>query len=166
MPLADDAALAAAEAAARTAAETSRTALAEAMQGESRLADVKHGNPPPISCNQEASAWQQRLDGASGRIAELEKRLIDGNQEQRRLKLPETISKQRLEIGDRLEIAEQSRQDAADALRLAEISLDEADHCNASLTMPLRQRVKTKSAPKPAKNAATPPCRIERPHCG
>ena len=58
----------------------------------------------------------------------MEKRLIDGNQEQHRLEsLPETISKQRLEIGDRLEIAEQNRQDAADALRLAEISLDEAE---------------------------------------
>ena len=74
--LADDAALAAAEAAARTAAETSRTALAEAMQAESRLADlVGTATHRQSSCNQEASAWQQRLDGASGRIAELEKRL-------------------------------------------------------------------------------------------
>jgi chromosome segregation protein len=127
--LADDAALAAGEAAARAAAETSRTALAEAMQAESRLADlVGTATRRQSSCNQEANAWQQRLDGASGRIAELEKRLIDGNQEQHRLEtLPETIAKQRLEIGDRLEIAEQSRQDAADALRLAETSLAEAE---------------------------------------
>jgi len=127
--LADDAALGAGEAAARTAAETSRTALAEAMQAESRLADlVGTATRRQSSCNQEASAWQQRLDGASGRIAELEKRLIDGNQEQHRLQtLPETIAKQRLEIGDRLEIAEQNRQDAADALRLAETSLAEAE---------------------------------------
>jgi chromosome segregation protein len=127
--LADDAALAAGEVAARNAAETSRTALAEAMQAESRLADlVGTATRRQSSCNQEASAWQQRLDGASGRIAELEKRLIDGNQEQHRLEtLPETIAKQRLEIGDRLEIAEQNRQDAADALRLAETSLAEAE---------------------------------------
>ena len=127
--LADDAALAAAEAAARTAAETSRTALAEAMQAESRLADlVGTATHRQSSCNQEASAWQQRLDGASGRIAELEKRLIDGKQEQHRLEtLPKTIAKQRLEIGDQLEIAEQSRQDAADALRLAETSLAEVE---------------------------------------
>jgi chromosome segregation protein len=127
--LADDAALAAGEAAARAAAETSRTALAEAMQAESRLADlVGTATRRQSSCNQEANAWQQRLDGASGRIAELEKRLVDGNQEQHRLEtLPETIAKQRLEIGDRLEIAEQSRQDAADALRLAETSLAEAE---------------------------------------
>jgi len=127
--LADDAALGAGEAAARTAAETSRTALAEVMQAESRLADlVGTATRRQSSCNQEASAWQQRLDGASGRIAELEKRLIDGNQEQHRLEtLPETIAKQRLEIGDRLEIAEQNRQDAADALRLAETSLAEAE---------------------------------------
>ena len=127
--LADDAALGAGEAAARTAAESSRTALAEAMQAESRLADlVGTATRRQSSCNQEASAWQQRLDGANGRIAELEKRLIDGNQEQHRLeKLPETIAKQRLEIGDRLEIADQNRQDAADALRLAETSLAEAE---------------------------------------
>ena len=127
--LADDAALAAEEATARTAAETSRTALAEAMQAESRLTDlVGTATHRQSSCNQEASAWQQRLDGASGRIAELEKRLIDGKQEQHRLEtLPKTIAKQRLEIGDRLEIAEQNRQDAADALRLAEISLAEAE---------------------------------------
>ena len=127
--LADDAALGAGEAAARTAAETSRTALAEAMQAESRLADlVGTATRRQSSCNQEASAWQQRLDGANGRITELEKRLIDGNQEQHRLEtLPETIAKQRLEIGDRLEIAEQNRQDAADALRLAETSLAEAE---------------------------------------
>ena len=127
--LADDAALAADEAAARTAAETSRTALAEAMQAESRLADlVGTATHRQSSCNQEASAWQQRLDGASGRIAELEKRLSDGEQEQHRLEtLPKTIAKQRLEIGDQLEIAEQNRQDAADALRLAEISLAEAE---------------------------------------
>jgi len=127
--LADDAALAAGEVAARNAAETSRTALAEAMQAESRLADlVGTATRRQSSCNQEASAWQQRLDGANGRIAELEKRLIDGNQEQHRLEtLPETIAKQRLEIGDRLEIAEQNRQDAADALRLAETSLAEAE---------------------------------------
>ena len=127
--LADDAALGAGETAARTAAETSRTALAEAMQAESRLADlVGTATRRQSSCNQEASAWQQRLDGASGRIAELEKRLIDANQEQHRLEtLPETIAKQRLEIGDRLEIAEQNRQDAADALQLAETSLAEAE---------------------------------------
>ncbi|MDA8717032.1 chromosome segregation protein SMC [Alphaproteobacteria bacterium] len=127
--LADDATLAAGEAAARTAAETSRTALAEAMQAESRLADlVGTATHRQSNCNQEASAWQQRLDGAIGRIAELEKRLIDGNQEQYRLEtLPKTIAKQRLEIGDRLEIAEQNRQDAADALRLAETSLAEAE---------------------------------------
>ena len=127
--LTDDAVLAAGEAAARTAAETSRTALAEAMQAESRLADlIGTATHRQSSCNQEASAWQQRLDGASGRITELEKRLIDGNQEQRRLKtLPEIIAKQRLEIGDRLDIAEQNRQEAADALRLAEISLTKAE---------------------------------------
>ena len=127
--LADDASLAASEAAAQTAAETSRTALAEAMQAESRLADlVGTATRRQSSCNQEASAWQQRLDGASGRIAELEKRLIDGNQEQHRLEtLPETIAKQRLEIGDRLEIADQNRQDAAAARRLAETSLAEAE---------------------------------------
>ena len=71
--LADDAALVAEEATARTAAETSRTALAEAMQAESRLTDlVGTATHRQSSCNQEVIAWQQRLDGASRRIAELE----------------------------------------------------------------------------------------------
>jgi F0F1-type ATP synthase membrane subunit b/b' len=88
----------------------------------------------------------------------LEKRLIDGNQEQHRLEtLPETIAKQRLEIGDRLEIAEQNRQDAADALRLAETSLAEAESLQRDSDNALATARETKSAPKPAKNAATPP---------
>ena len=127
--LADDAALGVAETDARAAAEASRAALAEAMQAEARLADViVTATRREASCGQETSAWQQRLDGASSRIAELEARLADSNQEQRRLQaLPETIAKQRLNIGDLLEIAEANRQSAADALRLAETNLNEAE---------------------------------------
>jgi len=127
--LADDAALGVAETDARAAAEASRAALAEAMQAESRLADViGTATRRQASCAQEASAWQQRLDGANSRIAELEARLADGNQEQQRLQaVPETLAKQRLEIGDLLEISEANRQSAADALRLAETSLNEAE---------------------------------------
>jgi chromosome segregation protein len=167
--LADDAALAAGEVAARNAAETSRTALAEAMQAESRLADlVGTATRRQSSCNQEASAWQQRLDGASGRIAELEKRLIDGNQEQHRLEtLPETIAKQRLEIGDRLEIAEQNRQDAADALRLAETSLAEAESLQRDSDNALATARETQiRAEAWRRTLQRHPCRIERPHCG
>ena len=127
--LGDDAALGAAEAAARSTAETARDALSTAMQAESRLAEaIKNAENRRHSCEQEAGAWQQRLDGATGRIAELENRLADGVQEQKRLDdLPATIAKQRMEILDRLEIADNARQSASDALRLAETKLAEAE---------------------------------------
>ena len=127
--LGDDAALGAAEAAARSAAETARDALSTAMQAESRLAEaIKNADNRRHSCEQEAGAWQQRLDGATGRIAELENRLADGVQEQKRLDdFPATIAKQRMEILDRLEIANNARQSASDALRLAETKLAEAE---------------------------------------
>ncbi|MDC3234991.1 chromosome segregation protein SMC [Candidatus Puniceispirillum sp.] len=127
--LADNAALAAADATARTAADDSRAALADAMQAESRLANViDTATQRQASCNQEGGAWQKRLDGAGERIAELQQRLKGGENERSRLNaLPEIIANQRLEIGDKLETAEQNRQDAADALRLAETSLGEAE---------------------------------------
>jgi len=127
--LGDDAALATAEGLARQTAETARDALTEAMQAESRLSEtIKNAETRQRSCEQEAGAWQQRLDGAAGRIAELENRLADGAQEQTRLdELPATIAKQRMDIADRLEVAEQARQTAADNLRLAETKLAEAE---------------------------------------
>ena len=127
--LGDDAALGAAEAAARRTAENARDALNTSTQAESRLAEaIKNAENRRRSCEQEATAWQQRLDGAAGRIAELENRLADGVQEQKRLDdLPATIAKQRMEILDRLEIADKARQSASDALRLAETKLAEAE---------------------------------------
>ena len=127
--LADDAVLAAAEASARATADESRAALAEAIQTESRLSNMLGSAMQRQSiCTQESGAWQERVNGAARRIKELKQRLKDGENERSRLNtLPETIAKQRLEIGDKLEIAEQKRQDAADALRLAETSLNEAE---------------------------------------
>ena len=88
----------------------------------------------------------------------MEKRLSDGEQEQHRVEtLPKTIAKQRLELGDQLEIAEQVVKMQPMRSGLPKPALQRSNHCNATLTMPLRQRVKTKSAPKPMKNAATPP---------
>ncbi len=127
--LTDNAILAAAEATARTAADDSRTALADAMQAESRLANIiDTATQRKATCTVEGSDWQKRLDGANGRIAELQQRLKDGEIERSRLEsLPESIAKQRLEIGDKLETAEQNRQDAVDALRLAETNLGESE---------------------------------------
>jgi chromosome segregation protein len=127
--LADDTALATAETAARNAAEAARGALGEAMQAESHLASlVANAEQRQTSCATDAAQWQQRLDGAARRIAELEKRLADGANEQARLQaLPATIAQQRLDMGDRLEAADKIRQDAADALRMAETKLGEAE---------------------------------------
>ena len=127
--LGDDAALSATETSARHTAETAREALTAAMQAESRLAEtIKNAENRRRTCEQEANAWQLRLDGAAGRIAELENRLADGVQEQKRLDdLPSNIAKRRMEIGDQLEQAENARQEAADALRFAENKLAEAE---------------------------------------
>ncbi len=127
--LPDDAALAAAETKARSSADDSRAQLANAIQVEARLADViDTSTRRQTNCNQEGSAWQERLDGANKRIAELEQRFNSGESEQLRLNaIPDAIAKQRLSLGDKLEMAEQYRQDAADALRLAETSLSEAE---------------------------------------
>ena len=132
--LADDAVLAAAEAKARTIADSSRTALADAMQAESRGANlIRSATMRQVSCTQEASAWQQRLDGATLRIIELKHRISESEQEKIRLgALPKTIAKQRLEIGDKLDLAEQNRQNAADTLQAAETSLAEAESLQRS----------------------------------
>ncbi|MGA1186096.1 MAG: chromosome segregation protein SMC [Candidatus Puniceispirillaceae bacterium] len=127
--LGDDAALSATETSTRQTAETAREALTAAMQAQSRLAEtIKNAESRRRTCEQEANAWQVRLDGAAGRIAELENRLADGVQEQQRLDdLPDSIAKRRMEIGDQLEQAENARQEAADALRFAENKLAEAE---------------------------------------
>jgi len=127
--LGDDAALSATETSTRQTAETAREALTAAMQAQSRLAEtIKNAESRRRTCEQEANAWQVRLDGAAGRIAELENRLADGVQEQQRLDdLPGSIAKRRMEIGDQLEQAENARQEAADALRVAENKLAEAE---------------------------------------
>ena len=127
--LADDAALAAAEVAARIIADETRASLADAMQAETRLADViGTATRRQISCTEETNAWQQRLDGAERQINELKHRLDNNEGERLRLEaLPETIAEQRLAIGDRLEMAEKNRKNAGDALRVAETKLAEAE---------------------------------------
>ena len=127
--LGDDAALSAAETSTRQTAESAREALTAAMQTQSRLGEtIKNAENRRRTCDHEANAWQIRLDGAAGRIAELENRLADSMQEQQRLDdLPGSIAKRRMEIGDQLEQAENARQEAADALRFAENKLAEAE---------------------------------------
>jgi chromosome segregation protein len=127
--LGDDAALTATETAARNTAEVARETLTAAMQAESRLAEtIKNAENRRRTCEQEAKAWQLRLDGTTGRIAELENRLADSVQEQKRLDdLPDSIAKRRMEIADQLERAEHARQEASDALRFAENKLAEAE---------------------------------------
>ena len=127
--LGDDAALTATETAARNTAEVAREALTAAMQAESRFAEtIKNAENRRRTCEQEAKAWQLRLDGTTGRIAELENRLADSVQEQKRLDdLPDSIAKRRIEIADQLERAEHARQEASDALRFAENKLAEAE---------------------------------------
>ena len=127
--LADDAALSATETNARHTADREREALTAAMQAESRLAEtIKNAENRRSICEQDKNTWQLRLDGAAGRIAELENRLANGIQEQKRLDdLPFSIAKSRMEIGNQLEQAENARQEAANALQFAENKLAKAE---------------------------------------
>jgi chromosome segregation protein len=127
--LADESALATTESEARYAAESARATLGEAMQAESRLAAIiRNAEQRLKQCQSESMQWQQRLEGAASRISELAARLVAVEEEQLRIEaLPDRIAKQRLEIGDRMEIADAARQKAADALRFAENSLSEAE---------------------------------------
>ena len=125
----DDDALASHEQTARDAAEAARTALGEAMQAESRLAEiVRSANDRVSSSTLEKQAWEKRLDGADQRVAEMTERLSQGGTEQERLQaMPEDINRKRLEMGDLLEAAESNRQAASDALRQSETLLAEAE---------------------------------------
>ena len=127
--LSDDVALSASETSARRTADKAREALTAAMQAESRLAEtIKNAENRRCTCEQEANAWQLRLDGANGHIAELENRLAHGLQEQKKLNdLPFSIAKRRMETGNQLERAKNERQKAADGLMFAENKLAEAE---------------------------------------
>ena len=157
----DDAALSMTEANARIAAEASRTALGEAMQTASRLSDIiDNADRRQRGCLTEQSQWQQRLEGASGRIAELQARLVDADSDQERLDaLPQTIAAQRLEIGDLLEAADASRQQAADALQFAETSLHEAEtlqrDADASLAQAREDQIRAEAAQERCDTAIT-----------
>ena len=127
--LGDDAALAEAEAAARTLSETARTRLAEAMQAESRLAEtLRAAADRQRACTAETAQWQGRLAGADARVEQMKSRLVQAEAEQQRLSArPEEIARQRHELADTLEAAETARQQAADKLALAEAALAEAE---------------------------------------
>jgi chromosome segregation protein len=125
----DDAALAKAEAAARTGAEAAREGLSEAMQAVSQLNEVVRAATQRMSeCERERKAWLDRLDGAAARVTEMQNRLADGKTEEDRLHaLPGEIERQRHEMADRLETASTARQDAGDALQQAETALASAE---------------------------------------
>ena len=91
---------------------------------------------------------QLRLDGAAGRIAELENRLADGAQEQKRLDdLPGNIAKRRMEIGDQLEQGENARQKRQMRCGLL-AKLAEAEALQRDATQHWPKHAKSRSAPR------------------
>ncbi len=127
--LGDDAELLATEVIARNEAEVLRNDLTDAMHAASQLAQIMKTDKNRLSSSElEVNAWQERLEGAAKRMAELENRLANGVQEKQLLDaLPRTIALKRMKIADRLEIVEKTRQTAADSLRLAEALLAKSE---------------------------------------
>ena len=127
--LGDDSVLETAETEARQAAETARAALAEAMQAESRIAEaVRAAGDRLAACNAEAAQWGERRQGAAARVDQMKERLHAAEEEQQALAArPDELSRQRNEIGDRLDAAEDARRAASDALQRAETLLTEAE---------------------------------------
>ena len=155
----DDDALAQHEADARATAEAARTALSDAMQADSRLAElIRNATDRLTSATAEQAAWQKRLDGADSRVAEMQTRLNQGTEEQARLQaMPDTINQQRLALGDRLEVAETNRQNASDALRNAESALAEAElaqrDCEAALAQARESQIRAEGNQERANEA-------------
>ncbi len=127
--LGDDSQLAAAETDARTAAETARETLSEAMLAASRLEETLRSATGRVTeCERERLAWQERLQRATKRVAELQNRLDEGERETARLQaLPDDIERRRLQMSDLLDAAAAARQTAGDALQQAENALAEAE---------------------------------------
>ena len=150
--LGDDAALAEAEAAARSVSETARTQLAEAMQAESRLAEtLRIAGDRKTACAGETGQWQERRSGAESRVTEMKSRLAEAEAEQERLSArPDDIAAQRHQLADSLEAAEASRQQAADALAVAEAALAEAEaaqrEADAALAESREQQIRAEGA--------------------
>ena len=150
--LGDDAALAEAEAAARSVSETARTQLAEAMQAESRLAEtLRIAGDRKTACAGETGQWQERRSGAESRVTEMKSRLAEAEAEQERLSArPDEIAAQRHQLADSLEAAEASRRQAADALAVAEAALAEAEaaqrEADAALAESREQQIRAEGA--------------------
>ena len=110
-------------------AEHARSKLTAAIQTESRLADIlQNAKNRKETCTEEEVQWQRRLEGVTNRIKELKERLENGKKEQDRLEIrPENIQAHILEIGDKLEAADNARQKASDKLLIAEKKLEKAD---------------------------------------
>ncbi len=115
--------------AARAAAARDRAAAAEArgeLQARTQAAQMRAHRRQAIA--EEQASWQVRRDGAVAHVGEFQSRLAAADAE--RLKLagaPKELLRTRQILLDRIEAAEGSRRDAADARAAAEERLAEAD---------------------------------------
>ena len=111
------------------AAEEKRQALAVAMGAERDIANARAARERRRGeITRETADGEQRRDGASTRLEELDARMTQADREEEGLKgVPEEIEKKRAALGDMLEKSEAAHREAGDRLAEAENKLSEAN---------------------------------------
>ena len=137
-----------------------RTRLVEARSALDRLQrEAQQRQTRLLAIADELRSWEQRGQRAQAHLDELVERRAHIEQEIERLSaLPGEIAQQRSDLMDLLEVSEEKRRDAADALAAAETALNEADRGlkgeEHKLIEAREQRVRAEAAIEQAKEAA------------
>jgi chromosome segregation protein len=137
-----------------------RTRLVEARSALDRLQrEAQQRQQRLLAIADELRSWENRSQRARAHLDELVERRAHIEAEIERLAaLPEEIAQQRRDLMDLLEVSEEKRRNAADALAAAETALNEADRGlkgeEHKLIEAREQRVRAEAAIEQAKEAA------------
>ncbi|WP_374654614.1 chromosome segregation protein SMC [Dongia sp.] len=137
-----------------------RTRLVEARSALDRLQrEAQQRQQRLLAIADELRSWENRSQRAQQHLNELVERRAHIEAEIERLSaLPEEIAQQRRDLMDLLEVSEEKRRNAADALASAETALNEADRGlkgeEHKLIEAREQRVRAEAAIEQAKEAA------------